>query len=423
MKLPIESWIDEQNLTDDIVDLFHEAVICYQNGAYRASLLTTYIGFLSIIKDRMNRSKLPTGFIEAEWGAKLREINNHDKWENAVYDSLIQGNNPRAKEIFLLSDDIRQQLAYWRSRRNDAAHYKDNEINGHHTEAFWSFIKSNIPKMAVNGGMQGILNKFSDHFNDERTTPGTDIRPLIQEIPASILVEEYAVFFPRLKSVIDVRVWYDDAASFNVFNEIFNLTDNRVIKGLQTYLKEDNRDLRFLNNYPSRVQYLGYAPPDIRELWKKRMFNKYININPFTIYCELVRQNLIPVSEISGINTTLLSNYDQQGNHKLPVNDADINTIISTGFFNEVFDEAIVRQDLKMYLWVNSKCDLIAMMVEYCPLQKETVASICKNAQSGYPSEWLIREIQSLFNKKPAIKQTFTIIANAENITIPTEFA
>jgi hypothetical protein len=230
-------------------------------------------------------------------------------------------------------------------------------------------------------------------------------------------------FFPRLKSVVDGRVWYDDAASFSVFNEIFNLSDNRVITGLQAYLKEDNRDLRFLNTFPSRVQFLGYDPADIRELWKKRMFNKYVNINPFTIYSELVRQNLIPVNEIAGVNTVLLNNYEQQGNHKLPADDADINTLVSTGFFNEIFDEAILRQDLKMYLWVNSKCDLIAMMVEYCPLQKETVESICRNAQSGYPSEWLIRELQNLFNKKPAIKQTFTAMAHAENITIPRAFA
>ncbi|NVM64476.1 hypothetical protein FHW88_002765 [Mucilaginibacter sp. SG538B] len=422
MKLPIETWIEEQHFSDNIAELFHEAVICYQNGAYRASLLTTYIGFLSIIKDRMNRSKLPADFVEAEWQTKLRDINNHDKWENAVFDSLKQGTSASAKEIFRLSEDIKQQLAYWRSRRNDAAHYKDNEINGHYTEAFWSFIKSNVPKMAVNGGLEGLLNKFSDHFNDERTIPGTDVRPLIREIPSSILTDEYAQFFPRLKIVIDGRMWYDDAASSAVFNEILNLTDERVITGLQVYLKDEDRDLRFLNVFPARILHMGYDTADIREIWKKRMFNKYININPFTIYCGLLRENLIPPGEITTVNTVLFDIYDQQNNHKLPMNETDISTLISNGFFNTVFDEAIIREDLKMYLWVNKKCDLIAMMVEYCPVRVETVRSICKNAQSGYPSEWLIRELQNLFIKKPGVKQTFISIASQENIPIPSDF-
>lgn len=333
MKLPIETWIEERHYSPNVGELFQEAVICYRNGAYRASLLTSYIGFLTVIKDLMNRSKLPTDFIEAEWKDKLKEVNNHESWENAVFDALLQGSKPRAKEIFRLNDDIKNQLAYWRSRRNDAAHYKDNEINGHHTEAFWSFIKSNVPKMAVNGGLQGLLNKFSDHFDEDKMPAGADFRPLVREIPSSILVGEYPEFFDRLKRVIDGRMWHDDGASSKVFQEIFNLTDDRVIAGLREYFKEDNRDLKFLNVYPSRIHAMGYEDAEIREIWKKRMFNKYITINPFNIYCELLREKLIPVDEIAAANTVILNIFEQQNYHKLPANETDIAILLSNGFF------------------------------------------------------------------------------------------
>jgi len=421
MKLSIEQWLDERHYSQNVQELFKEAVICYRNHAYRASLLLSYLGFLSIIRDTINKSKPPVDFIEQEWKQKIKEINDHEGWENAVYDILIQGSKPKVKEVFKLNDDLKQQLAYWRSRRNDAAHYKDNEIGGHHTEAFWSFVKSNVPKMAVNGGMKGLLNKFFDHFDDEKTAPGTDFKPLVKEISTSVLLTELPDFFEQLKASIDGKMWYLDSESYKVFNEVFNLSDEKVVNALTHYLKDKNKDIKFLDIYPNRLIQMNYTDPDLRQLWKKKMFSNIYNINPFTIYSELLRNNLIPVDEISTVNAMLFSKYEQVSNRKLPI-ESDIPTLIQSGFFDTIFDEAIVKKDLKMYKWVNSKCELIALLIEYTPLKNETVSCVCGMANSRYPSEWLIREINRTFSEKPAIKKSFEAIALKLGLEMPSGF-
>ena len=76
MKLAIEQWIDENTFSLNVLDLFKESTICYKNSAYRASLLLSYLGFLTIIKDKLNTSKKPDSFNEVDWRNKIRAINN-----------------------------------------------------------------------------------------------------------------------------------------------------------------------------------------------------------------------------------------------------------------------------------------------------------------------------------------------------------
>lgn len=419
MKLPIEQWIDENTFSLNVLDLFKESTICYKNSAYRASLLLSYLGFLTIIKDKLNTSKKPDSFNEVDWRNKIRAINNHDTWEGAVYDMLVQG--ARAGDIFKLNDDLKTQLAYWRSRRNDAAHYKDNEIGSHHTEAFWSFVKSNVPKMAVNGGMEGLLNKFSDHFDEEKTAPGSDFKPLVNEIPASVLVAELPDFFEKLKARLDGRMWQLEAEAPQVFNEVFNLSDERILTALRIFLKDKDRDIKFLNTYPKRLTQMNYNKVDIRTLWKTRIY-AHSYLNPFAIYCELLRNELLSPTDIETANESLYSKFNQRNYHKLP-EESNIPILISNGFYEVIFKDAIQTRKLERFLWVNDKCDLIASMIEHCPLQIETVKVLCKMANGSYPSQWLVRELTAVFERKPSVKRKFTQIVDNEGIDLPTEWA
>lgn len=64
MQLPIELWISERYQSQNINELYKEAVICYRNGAYRASLLLSYLGFLTIIKETIINSRPAIGFVD-----------------------------------------------------------------------------------------------------------------------------------------------------------------------------------------------------------------------------------------------------------------------------------------------------------------------------------------------------------------------
>jgi hypothetical protein len=117
----------------------------------------------------------------------------------AVFGELINSSSP----IFNINDDIRQQIKYWKDRRNDCAHFKTNDIEAHHTESFWSFVKSNLAKISIEGGKESLLNKFEKHFDTTFTPPDADFSPLVKEIDESVEINELSNLWSELINKID----------------------------------------------------------------------------------------------------------------------------------------------------------------------------------------------------------------------------
>lgn len=415
MKLEIEIWVLERNYSVKVKKLFTESIMCYRNGAYRASLLFSYIGFLTIIKEVLIKAQVPPTFSESEWNNLIKKINADELWEKEVYESLIRAK----KTIFPINEDLKIQLKYWKDRRNDCAHYKNNEIESHHTESFWSFIKSNVPKMTVEGGMASLINKFDEHFDDSKTPPGRDFTHLVKEIPSSVLVEELENFFNNLKRTIDGRRWwYGDSDTFQVFAKILEVSPLEIKESLVSFLKEKNRDIMFLNFHPEKINFLNYTSAEIRTLWKKRIINKLINANPLKILSALYRAKLVPNDEIKEANENVFNSYSQTENRFLPETH-DLDTLKANGFFETIFKIAIQEKDLKKFMWVNSKCDIIISYIENCELKIDTVKSICNMAKSKNPSQWLMRELVETFSKMEDKKNEFHRISKENGFVIP----
>jgi hypothetical protein len=417
MKLHIENWIEEKGYSINIKELFKESVICYRNSAYRASLLFSYVAFLTIIKETLLKAKRPAGFSEAEWTAILSKINNERTWEEEVYKSLINGSKP----IFLISEDLRDQIKYWKNRRNDCAHIKDNEIASHHTEAFWSFLKSNVPKMTVEGGMLSLLLKFDDHFDQTQTARGTDYSHLIYEIENSVLVSEFPEFFKSIYTVIEHRLFYE-SETLQVYDKILDLLSSKIQEALINYLKVSKKDVTFLLFYPEKIMQFGYSPKEIRKIWFERMLLVHSAGNPFNLYAVMLRNNLIPKGEIEQANKSIFNKFSQQSNSKIPEN-KDIDTFKANGFFQTIFDIAITEKDLRDFVWVNGKCDLIGCFIENYPLNSETVSSIISMSQHRNPSQWLVKRIQNIFISIPELKSEFTAIASRKSLALPPDFS
>lgn len=418
MKLQIEFWVLEKGYSNNIRKLFNESVVCYRNGAYRASLIFSYIGFLTIIKETIIKSQRPITFTEPEWNSIISNINNDELWEKEVFDTLIRTRKP----IFPLTEDLKLQLRFWKDRRNDCAHFKHNEIESHHTEAFWSFIKSNIPKMTVEGGMATLLNKFDEHFDDTKTPVNADFTHLVKEIETSVLTINLNDFFADLKTRIDGRRWwYGDSDTLKVYSKILDVADARTQEALVDYLKKEERDIKYLNVYPDKVNQLNYTVSEIRTIWKTRIYNKSIAINPFNIFSGLLRHSLIPKEQIEEANKEIFGHFSQTDYHKLPER-KDIDTLKANSFFETVFKIAIVEKDLRDFMWVNSKCDLIISFIENFPLNAQIVKCVFEMSQRANPSQWLVRELKNSFSNMPDLKIQFHNIATSNSIAIPTEF-
>jgi hypothetical protein len=67
MFLDFEKWINKKSIPQESLDTFLEAILCYKFGAYKASLLFSYIGFQLIIKDRILKSNMPQSFPTGKW--------------------------------------------------------------------------------------------------------------------------------------------------------------------------------------------------------------------------------------------------------------------------------------------------------------------------------------------------------------------
>lgn len=311
MKLRIENWIDNNNFSEDVNVLFTDAVTCYKAGANRASLLFSYLAFLTILKERIIEGTKPNLFPQGEWDKIISKLQNEDLWEASVFDAtqqqekIEQTTKERTKDpIFNLNDNLRLQIKYWKDRRNDCAHYKDNIIDTFHIEAHWAFMESNMSKITIEGGMQSLINKIYRHFDPTITPPNKDITPLIQEV-------EFSVERSKLKSFWEALLHSDEwdfdlskrkqeliSKSLEVNKDFVNDSLIAIVKANKFHLKD------FLSNHPDKILSFNFNEEEIRKFWKTQLTS---GNNILGLYTSLLRNGLIPQNEIAEANKTILN--------------------------------------------------------------------------------------------------------------------
>lgn len=415
MKLSFETWCSDKNFSINVLQLYNESFICYKNGAYRASLLFSYLGLLTFIKELIIKSTKPILIEDSRWEKLIRKLQSDDTWEIAVYEELINSSSP----IFNISDDLRQQIKYWKDRRNDCAHFKTNEIGAHHIESFWSFVRSNMFKITVEGGKESLLNKFEKHFDVTYTPPGTDIIPLVTQIDDSIIANDLDNFWDELFSIIDnwgFTPYIETNASFTA-NKIFGFCSLRTKEKLAAYIKRKAYDLAIITFYPDKIYYLNYTPEEVREIWRKRIIND--SIIGIDIYGTLLRTSSIPTAQIKEANEFIIQNHTDFKS----ISEITHMSLASNGFGDTLFEIAIKGNRLMDWFnWVNPRADMLAYYIEKYPLRDETVEVICEMYTRDKYSFWLSERIIRIFTAMEQKRQEFIKIANKNKFTIPKEF-
>lgn len=415
MKLSIENWLDEKEYKTDIKKLFLESIICYKNNAYRASLLFSYLGFLTIIKETIIKSPKPSSIPEGRWESLIKDIKKDDKWESTLFDATQNASS----SIFNMNDDLRLQIKYWKDRRNDCAHFKRNDIESHHIEAFWSFLKSNISKITIEGGLESLLNKFDIHFDETFTPPNQNFDHLIKGIPESIEITQRESFLLGIKKRLDGgRFGHVDSDAFKVYNRILEIGDSYTKEELIIYLKKEKKDVAFLNDFPKKIELMAYTSSQIRSLWKNRIFNGNF-INPYTIYASLLRLKLIPLDNIQEANSEL---FNQTDSGKIPLEN-DIETLKANSFFEYIIKIAIYDKELTDYLWVNSNFKIITLSIEQTTLNEEIVKVLCDLVTRKYYSWILLSSVNQLLKVNKEFRKQFLKIATAHSINLNRQFS
>jgi hypothetical protein len=412
MKMPFEIWIETRQYGRSVTALFEEAFTCYRNAAYRASLLFSYLGFMTIIKETIIRSAKPTAIPQSRWDRIILLLQNDDHWEKTVFEELVNGTSP----VFNINDSIRQQIKYWKDRRNDSAHFKTNEIESYHTESFWSFIKSNLLKISVEGGTQNLLNKLERHYDPTFTPPNKDVAPMVREIDETVEPIKLAEFWEDLSNRIDYLGFsYFGETDFTlVIKSVFENCSDVVRENLAHYLKAKKFDLYIVYYYPDKINQLQYSSAETREVWRTRIWEN--KSSAFSIYATLLRNGLIPKKEIPEANLHVIASATDQR----PQDESTHLALAGNGFGDTIFQIAFIDKRLQEWLhFINPRADMIAYYIERYPLRDETVEIICEMYTRANYSWWLAERISRIFEELPEKKEEFHQIAASKGYKIP----
>lgn len=419
MKIKIEYWIEKNKFSDNVNILFKDSIICYKSGAFRASLLFSYLGFLTILKERIISANKPTLFPQGEWDMLIRKIQNEDMWEANVFDASQQQEKLdsariRTKDpIFSINENLRIQIKYWKDRRNDCAHYKDNRIDNYHVESFWAFIESNLSKITIEGGYNSILNKFRKHYDVTFTPPNKDVSPLLQEIESSVDKHDVALFWKDVITLIDPHYsFWADFRCLNFIEKVFIVTTDEIQQSLVEFLKtEEELLLSFLSSYPSRILILNYTPSELRNFWKTKLI-KASNI--LDIYARMLLNNLIPKNEIEEANEFIfdkISSYTEN---------AETHIILKDNMFDKTVNKIAFDEDkFSGFMWVNSKADFFRDFFKMYPLTIKAVEKVCIEFNKANHSYWLAERLDKMFSENPDKKTEFLTIATANSYSLP----
>lgn len=310
-------------LPEETVVPFREAEICYRAGAYRAALLFSYIGWGLTLRSRLLRAACPAGLPLNKWEKDLAGLRCEDEWDKKVFD-LTQQKSPAP--VFLVSEDLRHQVRYWKDRRNDCAHFKTNEIDHSHVESFWNFIFSNIGKFVPNGSAAALLNEIILYFDRNVTPPNMPLDPIIERIPHCVERDKLTQFFEDLAEKLS-----SSSDTAHVFDAVIRVTNDSTVKVLRDFLINHKKLLSLFRKFPQHVILLEQNPESVRSLWRKHLFSSYQE--DINVFAALLRANMIPQEEIAEANAEAVTKI--QGNIPSPI---DKQILDQYGFF-AVFSE------------------------------------------------------------------------------------
>lgn len=366
MKISFEHWLDNSNLSTHAKNLLHESVVCYKSNANRAALLLSYIGFIEIIRKRLLNSNKPSTITDGEWAMKMQYISDDDIAEQNIFDLLMRSDN----KYFKLTDSIRNQIRYWKDRRNDCAHLKTNSISSSHVESFWTFLMDNINKIVVAESHDNLLAKITRHFDETYTPLDSDITPLVHEIPLSVELQDFHSFLLSALEIINrvqeetLFYYLSDDAKF-VYIILRDLDERYGEIAKQIILSNDTLQENLFYYYPEYLTYFKDNKEHVRAAWKQNL-EKSSTQKCATI---LLRNSLIPQSELHEfIRDAVLQNKDS-----IPKDD-DLIFLSTYGYrktVDEILDDA-TKKGTSYSWWVTANKKFIKFYIKYNLIEKNT---------------------------------------------------
>ena len=313
-------------------DILNDAIRCYRNGIARPALMLSYIAFIQAVRDNLLKSDMPKGFNEPRWKACMSKLRQENAWDEQVISCIKCRDNP---PYFELTDSLRDDVCFWRNRRNDCAHYKDSEITLSHVAAFWVFIMDNYNKFTPIGSLMQSVNDYKRHYNVSITPKGTSTEVIFKRLCLAIKTEDDLLLF--LKET-DSCMEYEEQAQLLHDLLMDERHKSKVISLLTVKLK---RVKMYLALKPADVSVvLGNNPEMTRKFWYEdfMLFASCANV-----YVEMLRAKMIPQGEIKESLDMFLKHEYKRSAFYLD-NPEDFNVLKENGLY-DIFIEEYLSKD------------------------------------------------------------------------------
>jgi hypothetical protein len=419
MKIKFQDWIESNHFSEDADHLLESSVVCYKSGAYSASLLMAYLGFLVVLKERLMQALKPALFPQNTWDTMIRNLQNENQWEEALVKALNRQeirDSAKVKiqdPVFVIHQNIKDQITYWRGRRNDCAHHRDNAIRESHVESFWSFLEGNLWKITVEGGRATLINKFTRHYDSRYTPAGADVMPLIGEIKHAVEKSEMQDFWESLFAVTNNLMDYEEEVG--LIRKILSLNDVELTASLIKYISaQQNLLYGCINEFPSLLIHLNWDGPTVRNFWKTKLLPMR---NVIGVFATMLRNSLIPTDEINDAMqhvAKMLKYTDDQDDHLILKNN---------NFGKHIYAALFVQNNgthFHYWKYMNANCSLYTQYIKLYPLKDEVVTILCEElAKPAWKSEFLIDSLNKLFKSDNVKKQEFINKAAALGVALP----
>lgn len=385
MKLEFEKYLETQNFTEESMSVINEGIICYKVGAYRAAFLMSYYFFLKVLKERLEQSKhtKPDSLTQPVWQNLLIKINDDTVWDQTVFETTQWKLDDGKSKIYLINNDLREDMVYWRRKRNDCAHSKDNLISYPHVESFWLFIQSNLNKFIVNGGRESLLDKYKTHFDPTYTKPGEDFQYLIQPIPLVVNNREIPDLLKDIDLILEEKSDYSyiedkESPYYSYWKEISHSNSDCLNKGFIDFITSDMELFKkFIPVYPEKLLMCLHKTQLIREFWKEKFFSRQVKGSEgyWNLAIALLTNKIIDEDEINHFVKMLAL-----GNRLNELEKEQIDILRNYNFFKQMkkylFEEDLFSQPYNGYNNANSSTNRIMFYLKNEELDEVSVRSL-----------------------------------------------
>ncbi|MCB2339951.1 hypothetical protein [Clostridium estertheticum] len=262
MRLEIENWA-QINLSEDVVEIMNEAVICYKVGAYRSAYLMSYLSFKQTIREKiLNAKDKPDKINEDDWKDKVIDVlNNDDTWEDCINNMISTApDSPKncLGKVFIFSnrEKIKSKYDTWKYTRHSCAHWKTENINEATVVQFWNFMQDNLSEFYVNGGKKYLFNKLCDTYKYFVPEDAEQLDKLLKEL-SIIYGKGTTILFEELFKEMNNDFKVNDI-NYKFWERILNSNYDNVRDGLINLINKYNYDIffKFYKFFPQVFKYI-----------------------------------------------------------------------------------------------------------------------------------------------------------------------